>query len=287
VIYKYGITAQGADHIKRGIECQDAHRIIQPAPQYCIAAVADGLGSELYSGTASRIAVDTSLQYCNDNIAATMNHAEIEEIIHVSFIEAQNAILKKAAEDKGEIDQYDTTLSLAVFIDNTLHFGHSGDSGIIALTLDGSYEKVTEQQRDENGYVFPLCFEDKWVFGTYDKKIAAVVLATDGIYETFFPVYIRAEPVCIHIALISYFLDNTKLRIDELGEDKIKESREKYINKIPGNQVTDDKTIVCLINTGTPPARQNSKYYEEPDWKELKHKWNIDWKKKAYRSDIK
>jgi hypothetical protein len=173
-------------------------------------------------------------------------------------------------------------LTLAVFIGNTLHFGHSGDSGIIALTLDGLYEKVTEQQRDENSYVFPLCFEDKWVFGTYDKKIAAVVLATDGIYETFFPVYIRAEPVCIYIPLISYFLDNTKLHIDELGEGNIKQNREKYLNNLPGDQVTDDKTIVCLINTDTQPARQNSKYYEEPDWKELKRKWNEDWKKKAY-----
>jgi hypothetical protein len=282
MIYKYGITAQGAAHIKHNIECQDAHGIIQAAPLYCLAAVADGLGSELYSGIASRIAVDTALQYCNNNIAVDMNNSEIEAIMRISFIEAQNTIIKKSTEDQNEIDQYDTTLSLVVFIENTLHFGHSGDSGIIALTLDGLYEKVTEQQRDENGYVFPLCFEDKWVFGTYDKKIAAAALATDGIYEAFFPVYIKDEPVCIYVPLISYFLDNTRLRIDESGEDKIKQSREKYINNIPGNQVTDDKTIVCLINTDIPPARQDSKYYEEPDWKELKHKWNEDWKKKAY-----
>lgn len=50
------------------------------------------------------------------------------------------------------------------------------------------YCKVTEQQRDSYGRVFPLYFgNEKWVFGKCEKAVASVLLATDGMFETLFP----------------------------------------------------------------------------------------------------
>lgn len=284
MIYAYGITLQGLDHAQHGVECQDAHRISEPSDDFRVAAVADGLGSERYSGIASKIAADTAVNYCASKIEKGMSDQAIQGVIRVAFDESWQAVQIKAAEDQHEIDQYDTTLSLAVYMNDTLHFGHSGDSGILALRADGLYEKVTEQQRDENGYVFSLCCADRWVFGTFGKKTAAVFLATDGIYDTLFPLYIRDAPVNIHVALASYFLDNEKLRIDTLGEEEVQKKREDFLKRIPSNQVSDDKTVVCLINTSIPSARQPPEYYEEPDWDRLKEEWQSEWKRKAYPS---
>ena len=90
------------------------------------------------------------------------------QLLQKEIPKLQNKIESVAAENGHELDQYDTTLSLVVFIGDRLYYGHSGDSGIIAMNTEGIYEKVTDQQRDSDGRVFPLYFgEDKWVFGRY------------------------------------------------------------------------------------------------------------------------
>lgn len=195
---------------------------------------------------------------------------------------AQNTI-EKEVKDKGHsIEQYDTTLTLAIMHHDTLYYGHSGDSGIIALTSEGLYEQITEQQRDEYGRVFPLFFKEKWIFRHYDQKVCSVLLATDGMLETFFPIYIKNEPVNIHVTLARFFMDNRALRIDELGEDVVEARMVDYILGIPGEQVNDDKTLVVLMNLSVKSKEQPDEYYEEPDWAELKKKYDEEWKKLAY-----
>jgi hypothetical protein len=163
-----------------------------------------------------------------------------------------------------------------------LYYGHSGDSGIVALTIDGLYEKVTEQQRDEDSRVFPLFFEDKWVFGQFAKKVCSVFLATDGMLETLFPFLIRNETVNIHVNLAQFFMDNRNLRIDQEGESAVKARIEDFIKNIPDEQVNDDKTVVVLVNSSIKPKLQPDEYYIEPDWTALKRKRDEEWKRLAY-----
>jgi hypothetical protein len=195
---------------------------------------------------------------------------------------AQNTIEKTARTNGDTIDQYDTTLSLAIFINNVLFYGHSGDSGIIALTTEGRYEKVTEQQRDEENRVFPLYFKEKWVFGQCKKKVYSVFLATDGMYETLFPIYIRNEPINIHVVLAKFFMDNRTLQINTLGENQIAAKIKKFIQNIPDAQVNDDKTVVVLVNPSVKSSLRPDEYYKEPDWEELKRKRDEEWKQEAY-----
>ena len=197
MIYSYGVTLPGTYHVKNDIVCQDAHSIVKCGDDFVIAAVADGLGSETHSDIASKIAAELSTEYCRQNLTQESNADEILSVISMSFANAQRAIEEEAESNNHDINQYDTTLSLAVLINETLYYGHSGDGGIVALTTEGRYEKVTEQQRDAEGYVFPLFFEDMWVFEQYDRKVCSVFLATDGIYETLFPYLIRKEPATI------------------------------------------------------------------------------------------
>ena len=282
MIYAYGITLAGTYHIKNNIVCQDDHTIIKCSDDLIIAAVADGLGSAAHSDVASKIAANVSTDYCMNNITETNNYDDILEVIKTSFLNTQRAIVKEAEIQNHSIDQYDTTLSLAVLVNDTLYYGHSGDSGIVALTIGGFYEKVTEQQRDEDNRVFPLFFEDKWIFEKFEKKVCSVFLATDGMLEILFPYLIRNENVNIHVNLARFFMDNRVLCIDKEGEIAIKDRIEDFVKNIPDEQVNDDKTVVVLINSSVESEIQPDDYYNEPDWAELKRKYDDEWKRLAY-----
>lgn len=109
-----------------------------------------------------------------------------------------------------------------------------------------------------------------------------MLLATDGMLETFFPMYIKNEPVNIHVSLAQYFMDNSNLRINKLGQERVQQNIKKFVEEIPEAQVNDDKTIVVLINTAIKTKRQPKDYYKEPDWAELKRKHDDEWRKMAY-----
>ena len=156
LIYTYGITLQGTYHAKNNLVCQDYHEIKKCSETLVIAAVADGLGSAAHSDVAAKMAAELSTEYCKNNITPNSSAEEILGTIVVSFVASLRAIEAEAKAHRHDVSQYDTTLTLAVLINDTLYYGHSGDSGIVALTTEGLYEKVTEQQRDEKGVCFSV-----------------------------------------------------------------------------------------------------------------------------------
>jgi len=282
MFYAYGVSTQGAYHIKNDVVCQDSHKIVKCGDNMIIAAVADGLGSEQYTDVASRLAADIATAYCAENIKKDDESRDILDTIRASFMISQRCI-EKTAEDNGhDIDQYDTTLSLAVVIDDALYYGHSGDSGILVMAADGAFYKVTEQQHDDMGRVYPLAFEEHWIFQKYERKVVSVLLATDGMLESFFPIYIRKEKVNIHVPLARFFMDRDLLHIAEDGEDAVSSRMEKFLKEINPVQVSDDKTIVALINVSAECEKQPDDYYKEPDWEKLKKKFNDEWRRAAY-----
>ena len=282
MVYAYGVTLQGTYHVNNDIVCQDAHSIIKVDDHVAVAAVADGLGSEDYSDVASRLAAEISTKYCAEHITADSSEREILDIIETAFHLALNSIDRTAGENGHDLDQYDTTLSLAVIRDGSLFYGQSGDSGIVALTTDGFYCKITEQQRDSHGCVYPLFFKDKWVFEKHKEKVVSVFLATDGMLETLFPIYIRNEEVNIYVALANFFMNPETLKIDELGEEAIQEYMASFIESIPDAQVNDDKTVVVMLDSDIEFKHQPESYYAEPDWIALKEKYDEEWKRAAY-----
>lgn len=283
MIYAYGVTQQGTYHVKKNIVCQDAHRIVKCGDSCMIAAVADGLGSEEHSDVASKLAVEISTDYCKERLGSAATDNQILELIRNSFALAQQEIEKTAEKNGHDLDQYDTTLSLAILKGDVLYYGHSGDSGIVVLTASGLYQKATEQQRDEEGRVFPLYFGDeKWLFAKYPESVASVFLATDGMLETLFPVYLRSESVNIYVALARYFMDAEVLQIVKIGEDAVREKIGAFMDSIPDAQVNDDKTVVVLVNPDVSVKAQLPEYYAEPDWTELKRRYDEAWRRAAY-----
>lgn len=282
MIYSYGVTQIGTYHIEHNIVCQDAHYIKKLSDSCIIAAVADGLGSEMYADVASKVASRIAVEVCAEKYSPDLDTAATIDLIRQSFRIAQNKIEEIARVQNHEIAQYDTTLDLVIYTSGKVFYGHAGDSGIVALLSDGTYARVTHQRRDDMGRVFPLCFEDSWVFGAYEKEVAAVFLATDGMLETLFPVLLRYQPVSIYVALAQYFMDRERLNFDELGESAVAEKMGEFISSIPGEQVNDDKTVVVLCDNEIEIMRQPDEYYTVPDWKKLEQERRDAYMREAY-----
>ncbi len=282
MIYYYGITQQGHYHIKNGTPCQDAHKFRKINENFAIAAVADGLGSQKYTDVASKIAAEQSVQYCSDKVSEKMESDEILQTIKEAFAASLASIEEKAKNDKNPLDQYDTTLAVAVYLNGNVYFGNSGDSGIVVQNIDGTYESITEQQRDENGCVYPLCFgENHWTFGE-KKDVASVLLATDGIYETLFPYLLQGEEVNIYVALAHFLMSNECLGFNKKNESEVQSKMNDFVSNIPGEQVSDDKTVLVMLNDSIKVSSQPDKYYQSPDWAALKKKRDEEYKRQAY-----
>lgn len=285
MIYTYGITQIGKYHKKIGLPCQDSHKIIKINDSCVIATVADGLGSEKYSDIASSMAVLISSEYCKNNLKETSTDEQILEIIKTSFSNSQKEISKIAYNVGNDISQYDTTLTLAILKNGILYYGHIGDSGLIAICNDGKYEKVTDQQRDEESCVFPLYFEKHWGFGKLNNKICAgFLLATDGILDLFYPAWLRNNENIMYIALVNMFLNSNSLQINTKKENQLKKEISRYLETIPENIINDDKTIVVAIDTNIIISWQPKEYYSEPDQKTLIRKHLEAFNKVAYPS---
>ena len=282
MFYSYGISVKGADHIREETVCQDANKIVKCSEGMVLAAVADGLGSEKYSDRASMKAVETATTYCAGHIKEDDTEEAILDGIRQAFIQSRTEIESMARDQGNEIDQYDTTLTLAVLIGDCLYYGHCGDSGIIALERTGLYSRVTEQQRDDYGRVFPLCFEDHWTISRYSEPVGSVLLATDGMLDTFFPVWIRNESVNIHVSQARFFMDPERLRIEKMNEEETTERMRNILESIDPETVGDDKTVAVVINMDIICEKQPDNYYKEPDWTELKRRFNEEWRKAAY-----
>ena len=282
MICSYGVTRQGTYHIEKGLVCQDAHYIEKISEHFAIAAVADGLGSELYSDVASKIAAEEAVLFCKNTLSENSTEEEIYTTLKDAFKAALKKINETAEKEEKPQDQYDTTLVVAVYLNGNVYFGNAGDSGIVVLNNDGTYEAVTEQQRDEGGLVFPLCFGEKyWKFGM-KQNVASVFMATDGMFETLFPYLLRTEEVKIYVALAQYMMDEHSIGFEERGEEAVQQEMEAFIDSIPGNQVNDDKTVLVMLDTEYKADRQEESYYVVPDWTELKRKHDEAFRRAAY-----
>ena len=277
MILSYGFSDVGSSHTKKDAVCQDSNKILTLENGSVIAAIADGVGSCRYSDESSKIAVETAATYCAKEIEGS-NGVDLIAIIEKSFTLAERAIDELSLSRNHLQTEYDTTLSLVIYDGKTVTYGHCGDGGIIGLSKSGDYIKVTEPQKVDGLYVLPLRDKSRWVFGSHEEEIVSVLLATDGVYDTFFPYLLKGQPVEVYIPLIRYFMDNNIVKATAKNIDEIGKERRDFINSEACASITDDKTLVVLIADDRAAEIKDEAYYKEPDWDSLQQEWN----KKAY-----
>ena len=94
----YSCKMPGPYHIENKLPCQDSFAVFR-GESFSVLAVADGLGSELYSDIGSDVAVHTAVKFVSDHINEGMLFPEIRKIMNNALVNAYKAVLTRAAED--------------------------------------------------------------------------------------------------------------------------------------------------------------------------------------------
>ena len=249
----------GSSHERSGTVCQDAHYYFA-RQGFVVAAVADGLGSSKHSDIASKIAVKSAVDFCAERIVKRMRDRDILTVISTAFDNANFAIKQVAGDD---LDDYDTTLTLAILVQGDLFFGHAGDSGLIALRKDGLFEEVTQPQLGEgtgkDRPVYPLAAQSKWVFGKYPHPTHAIFLMTDGVLNKVVPPLLENQVYTLDNAYLFYLYDNLRRNpnISSWINGEIAQILPQEVNY-------DDITIVAALCKSVRVKFRRKEYYEFP-----------------------
>ena len=259
----------GPYHNEVGIPCQDSFFVFDnKEEEITIAAVADGLGSEKYSDIGSKIASKVAVENCATNYKKGMHFNEAKKIMNNAYVYAYRAILEEADKAGNPDDQYDTTLALAIYDGTHLFYGQSGDSGIIALLSNGHYVRVTRQQRDDEGRVYPLCFGPTyWEFGEVSEDVSSVMLMTDGVWAEIAPPVIDDHEQNVNVNLAMRFMDRDETEDEEVKA--VENQAVEFMQSYRKDRIDDDKTIVVLYNTNLHAQRLTDEYYSPLDWESL------------------
>ena len=272
MILHYKASVPGPRHLDQGTPCQDAFSVRYAPDGRVFAACADGLGSERFSDIGAKIAAGAATAYCLKHLDRKATEQETLRTMRRAFIQAYRTVLRRAMEMGNAFDEYDTTLCMGIYDGTRLYFGQSGDSGMVAVLTSGEYIRVTEQQRDADGCVYPLCFgPEKWVFGSIGAPVSAFLLATDGMLEQICPPILRGEKKDVNVPLARFFLQREEREPEAVrGLDR---SLRIYLRRYPRANVDDDKTIVVAYNPEQPARLLDPAYYTV-DWEKALRRRN-------------
>jgi len=253
------------------------------------------VGSAKHSDEAAKVAVDSCLQYISDavkgkrasyseNISENVRWDDLPTLMAEAYEVALKNIWDTIVRNGRHEHDYDTTLSIVVYDGKRIAYGHCGDGGVVGLLNDGMYVAVTKPQKGEDGItVIPLrAGKDKWQFGFAEGDFASVLVATDGVYDSFFPYLLKGQECEMYVPLLKFFMDNNDLGISlQSGVDGLKyveQKRREFLEGDSFSAVQDDLTVVVAVNALGVPQVRAPEYYTEPNWAVLQEEWN----RKAY-----
>ena len=110
-------------------------------PNYCVFAVADGMGGHNAGEVASTMAIQELKNYFIKYENIDKSHVENEFI--ENLINNINSNIHHASLENSELQGMGTTLTFAVYIQNQLYISHIGDSRVYKIN-DKGIEQLTE-----------------------------------------------------------------------------------------------------------------------------------------------
>jgi len=225
MIYNYGFSIAGKSHLDIGVPCQDSHYIKKMDNGWCIAAVADGVGSAKNSKIGSEIAAKTVVEFCDKYMPWDYSIIGIKSMLRTAYNYAFKKIIIESEKNGEPIESYDTTLSVVIYDGHHIIYGHSGDGAIVVYTTYGDFIEITKPQKGDDGFsVIPLRGGyTQWEIDSYDEEIASVLLMTDGMLNTLCPYLLRDnlnKKSRIYIPLGIFFAD--RIGFEENNVEKTK-----------------------------------------------------------------
>jgi hypothetical protein len=268
----YGMSLQGNSHIADGTECQDAH-VVKQVGKWVVAAIADGLGSAKHSSVGAKTAVDTVMRFVEENLPERWNEKDLGAALRLAYNAAFRAVKKIAEEQKQDIKEYDTTLTAMIYNGVNVVFGHVGDGGIVTLSKYGDFSILTTAQKgEEHNVTVPLRMGGEyWNFGTSRDPVCALLMMTDGIFDVACPVQLAKRNPPIYVKFVRSFMDVNVLPVKTQKDfDEAQSEIKAFFTGKEIGYITDDKTIVGIINTDEKPEVKPAAYYADPDWEGMK-----------------
>ncbi len=271
----YNQTIPGTSHIEEGRQCQDANGVTRLENGWIIAAVAKGISGTMNSAVAASVAVDTSIRFLKDHseLIASLDDESLNPLFNLSFIATQKKLEFYAEINGSPPEEYDTTLTLAIYDGKRVAYGHSGyGGGIITLDEHGAYRRLTPVQiADTHDEKFSLrTGRERWSFGfSGEDRVCSVLLATDGVFDVFCPQILAMMSNPIDIYEVRGHMDTGLWKFNTVAEYKNQKKLFKEILREKFPTVTDDKTLVLIVNTDALPEVKNDRYYAKTDFEEM------------------
>lgn len=264
----YGHRLTGISHKKKKTICQDFFTF-KKIEDVMIAAVADGLGSNKHSDFGSNIAATAAVDYCAKKINKSMSDDDILSEICASFDFAWQAVDNSARSQEYNVSECNTTLSLAVFINGEVYYGHVGDSGIFAFFEDGTIAPVTMPQKGrEKNQTYPLANNrHKWEFVKVEKKAVALLLCTDGIWDMFHPLHLSNQDDKHYVSLLAWYIDPEAIEYRSKNADCqkwLEEEMDDINTNYPRAVGYDDITMFVMYDSEISFTKQPEAYYAKP-----------------------
>lgn len=270
--YKMSIIGTAHQAKKDGV-CQDASDVIVLKNGWVAAVIADGLGSAKKSEVGAATAVKTVLSFVDENYPDQWHDESLISLLRTAYHKALKTIKALAETNQDELCDYDTTLTAVIYNGVNAVFGHVGDGGIIALSSYGDYSVLTKAQKGEAfNETVPLRAGPKyWSFGNAKEDVCSLLMMTDGIFDIAYPWPLAKTSQPIYINYVRPFMDINVLKVSTQADFEIVQTEiEDFFKGPDSRQITDDKTIVGIINTDVVPELKPDEFYKEPDWKRMK-----------------
>lgn len=241
-----GASVTGNSHRDNGMECQDASGWRSDPGVTCL-AVADGAGSRPLSGAGSALAVERALLV----VAKRADPLGPMAWIRDAFEDARGQIAAMAASTGHAVDDYATTLALAILTPDAIAIGQVGDS--IAVTeVAGHYRSVDPETKGEyvNETVFITTHDwlDHLRMTVMPAEAADMVaLSTDGLRYKILSHPVTAVPFAPFFDDLASYVRTPEASCEGISH---------FLAGLD-DQTGDDKTLVAAVRAD-PPARDLS-----------------------------
>lgn len=269
--YKMSIIGTAHQAKKDGV-CQDASDVVVLKNGWVVAAIADGLGSAKKSEVGSTTAVKTVLSFVSENHPDKWHEESLMSLLRTAYHKALKTIVALSEENRDELCDYDTTLTTVIYNGTNAVYGHVGDGGIVALSSYGDYSVLTKAQKGEAfNETSPLrAGPENWSFGVSKEDVCSLIMMTDGIFDVAYPWLLAKTAQPIYVNYVRPFMDISILKVSTPADfENVQAEITDFFKGSYSKQITDDKTIVGIINTDVTPEKKPDEFYMEPDWKTL------------------
>jgi len=231
-----GASVAGTSHQAAGRQCEDVCGW-RAAPEVTCLAVADGAGSRPMSRCGAALAVESALLACADGPRA----GDPAAWLRLVFGAAREQITARALADGNEVDDYATTLAVAILTRAAVAVGQIGDTIAVAGRA-GSYQTVAPAPRAEyvNETAFltgPDALGELRIDVTAAAEADTVFLATDGLRFKILDDLATAAPFAPFFEDLATFA-----RSSQASDDAVRA----FLAGLD-DQSGDDKTVVAAV----------------------------------------